>query len=246
MDWARCANGRRKESKSRSRERAQMDEDTVPLEPDDDADFFDQQSTKKISKEARQDRSGLGKGTTIPIAKTVIKACLVVCSRDNTFAYLCRERIGRPWIGWGVPMRDTRRASPEIGRGLRWTRIQCLSSPKMRIFMISSPPRRSARWFVRTVRRPSPGDTSPLPWEKGVELPPPSISVGQPDFYAEDEAGVWSSTTSRVELSPHSRNSSWVELSPHSRPSSNYARVELSPYFRSSTRVELSPCSKTC
>ena len=138
-------------------------------------------------------------------------------------------------------MRDTRRASPEIGRGLRWTRIQCLSSPMMRIFMISSPPRRSARRFVRTVRRPSPGDTSPLPWEKGVELPPPSISVGQPDFYAEDEAGVWSSTTSRVELSPHSRNSSWVELSPHSRPSSNYARVELSPYFRSSTRVELSP-----
>ena len=71
MDWVRCANGRRKESKSRSRERAQMDEDTVPLEPDDDADFFDQQSTKKISKEARQDRLGSGKGTTIPIAKTV-------------------------------------------------------------------------------------------------------------------------------------------------------------------------------
>ena len=192
---------------------------------------------------------GLGEGDNHTHCQNcTIQACLGACSRDNTceFRIALQKRIGGLWIGWGVPMRDTRRASPEIGRGLRWTRIQCLSSPMMRIFMISSPPRRSARRFVRTVRRPSPGDTSPLPWEKGVELPPPSISVGQPDFYAEDEAGVWSSTTSRVELSPHSRNSSWVALSPHSRLSSNYARVELSPYFRSSTRVELSPCSKTC
>ena len=40
IDWERCANERTKESKSRSRERAQMDEDTVSLEPDDDDDFF--------------------------------------------------------------------------------------------------------------------------------------------------------------------------------------------------------------
>ena len=55
MDWARCAIKRRQESKSRNRERAQMDEDTVSLEPDDE-NFYDQQSTKKISKEVRQDR----------------------------------------------------------------------------------------------------------------------------------------------------------------------------------------------
>ena len=34
-----------------------------------------------------------------------------------SFAYLCRERIGGPWIGQGVPLRDARRASPEVGRG---------------------------------------------------------------------------------------------------------------------------------
>ena len=55
MDWVRCANERHKESKSRNRERAQMDEDTVSLEPDDE-NFYDQQSTKKISKDVRQDR----------------------------------------------------------------------------------------------------------------------------------------------------------------------------------------------
>ena len=56
------------------------------LEPNDDEDFVDQQSTKKISKEARQDRSGSGKGTTILIAKTVEsgKACLGAGFHDNT------------------------------------------------------------------------------------------------------------------------------------------------------------------
>ena len=39
MDWPRCAIKRRQESKSRSRERVQMDEDAVSLKPDDD-DFF--------------------------------------------------------------------------------------------------------------------------------------------------------------------------------------------------------------
>ena len=100
IDWARCANERTKESKSRSRERAQMDEDTVSLElDDDDDDFFDQQSTKRICKEARKDRSGSWKGTTIPIAKTVelrLVCVFVLMTTLVSFAYLCRTRIGGP------------------------------------------------------------------------------------------------------------------------------------------------------
>ena len=82
--------------------------------------FFDQQSTKKISKEARQDRSGWEKGTTILIAKTVESRLVwvfVLVTTLVSFAYLCRERIGGPWIGCGVPLRDARRASREVGRG---------------------------------------------------------------------------------------------------------------------------------
>ena len=101
MDWARCANGRRKESMSKSRKRAQMDEDTVPLELDDDADFFDQQSTKKISKEARQDRSGSGKGTTIPIAKMYNQG-LFSCLFSWQHLWVLHIFVGRGLEGHGL------------------------------------------------------------------------------------------------------------------------------------------------
>ena len=160
------------------------------LEPDDDEDFFDQQSTKKISKEARQDRSGSGEGTTIHIAKTVESRLVwvfVLVTTLVSFAYFCRTRIGGPWIGRGVPMRDARRASPEVGRGPRWMRIQCLLSPMMmRTFSTSSPPRRSGRRLIRTVQAQGPRQGRDLLLailhlclgKKGVELPPPTISVG--------------------------------------------------------------------
>ena len=128
--------------------------------------FFDQQSTKKISKEARQDRSGSKKGTTILIAKTVELRhvwVFVLVTTLVSFAYLCRARIGGPWIGRGVPLRDARRASPEVGRGYRWTRMQCLSSLMMMIFSTSSPPRRSARRLVRTVEARGRGQPYSLP-----------------------------------------------------------------------------------
>ena len=133
MDRARRANERRKENKSRSQERAQMDEDTVSLEPDEEEDFFDQQSTKKISK-AHQDHSSSG----------------------------TKRRMG-----------------------------------------------------------PSPGHTSPLPWEQGVELPSPSISVGSLDMPRMRQVcrslpprARQSSTSSQVELSPSSRSSSRLSYLP--------------------------------
>ena len=75
-----------------------------------------------------------GKGTTILITKTVQSRFVwvfVLVTTLGSFAYFCRTRIGGPWIGRNVQMRVARRASPEIGGGPRWTRIQCLSSLMM-------------------------------------------------------------------------------------------------------------------
>ena len=85
MDWARCAIKRRQESKSRSRERVQMDEDAVSLKPDDD-DFFSTSSPPRRS--ALRGSSGplrLGEGDNRTHCQNCrIKASLGVCSHDNT------------------------------------------------------------------------------------------------------------------------------------------------------------------
>ena len=129
--------------------------------------FFDQQSTKKISKEARQDRSGWEKGTTILIAKTVQSRLVwvfVLVTTLVSFAYLCRARIGGPWIGRGVPLRDARRASPEVGRGCRWMRMQCLSSLMMMIFFYQQSTKKiSIKRLVRTVEARGRGQPYSLP-----------------------------------------------------------------------------------
>ena len=200
MDWARCANERRKESKSRSRERAQMDEDTVFLELDDDEDFFQLAVHQEDQEGGSSGPFRLAEGDNHTHCQNCrIKACLGVCSCDNTceFCISLQEEDCRA-MDWARCANERHKESKPRSR----------EKAKMDEDTVSLEPDDDEDFFdqqstkkiykearqdrsgsgTKTRKGPSPGDTSSLPWEKGVE----------PDFFTEDEAGVCSCTTSRV------------------------------------------------
>ena len=131
--------------------------------------FFSTSSPpRRSARSPRQDHSGLEKGTTILIAKPVESRLVwvfVLVTTLVSFAYLCRARIGGPWIGQGVPLRDARRASPQVGRGCRWTRMQCLSSLMMMMIFFDqqSTKKISIKRLVRTVQARRRGQPYSLP-----------------------------------------------------------------------------------
>ena len=157
IDWERCANERTKESKSRSRERAQMDEDTVSLESDDDDDFFRPAVYREDQEGGSSGPFRLGEGDNHTRCQNCrINVCLGVYYRDNTCGF-CMSLQEEDWraIDWARCANERTKESKSRSREREGPDGRGYSVSQARwwwgFFSTSSLPRRSGRRLVRTI-----------------------------------------------------------------------------------------------